>query len=75
VQRALQHKDNDWSQAISSDEMSNQLFRNMIHHWFKNAQVDLRECQKNKQKIMVWGAFSIKGSISCHLLEKVMDGP
>ena len=30
---------------------------------------------KNKQKTMVWGAFSIKGQISCHSFRTIMDGP
>ena len=48
MQQALQHKDNDWSQAVSSDEMSNQLFRNVIHHWFKNAQIEFKGMPKKQ---------------------------
>ena len=30
---------------------------------------------KNKQKIMVWGAFSIKGQLLCYSFRTTMDGP
>ena len=29
----------------------------------------------NKQKIMVWGAFNIKGQLSCYSFRTTMDGP
>ena len=30
---------------------------------------------KNKQKIMISGAFSVKGKISCNSFRTIMDGP
>ncbi len=75
VQWALAYKDNDWSRTVFSDETSYQLFRNMIHRWSKYAQEEKKRIPKNKQKIMVWGTFSIKRQISCHSLRVTMNGP
>jgi transposase len=75
VQWALAHKNDDWSRTIFSDETSYQLFRNTIRRWSKYAQEEKKRIPKNKQKIMVWGAFSIKGQISCHSFRTIMDGP
>ncbi|CAF4121092.1 unnamed protein product, partial [Rotaria magnacalcarata] len=36
VQWAIQHKDDDWSRTIFTDETSYQLFRNTIRRWSKN---------------------------------------
>ena len=75
VQWALQHKDDDWSRTVFSDETSYQLFRNTIRRWSKNPPAEFKRIPKNRQKIMVWGAFSIKGPISCHSFQRIMDGP
>ncbi|CAF1253034.1 unnamed protein product [Rotaria sordida] len=75
VQWALAHKDDDWTRTVFSDETSYQLFRNTIRRWSKYAQEEKKRISKNKQKIMVWGAFSIKGQISCYSFRTTMDGP
>ncbi|CAF2657659.1 unnamed protein product [Rotaria sp. Silwood2] len=74
VQWALVHKNDDWSRTVFSDETSYQLFRNTIRRWSKYADKEIKKIPKNKQKIMVWGAFSIKGQISCHSFRTIMDG-
>ena len=58
VQWALAHKDDDWNRTVFSDETSYQLFRNTVRRWSKYAQEEKKRIPKNKQKIMVWGAFS-----------------
>ena len=49
-----------------TDETSYQIFRNTIRK--------KKGIPKNKQKIMVQRAFSIKGEISCHSFRTIMDG-
>ena len=71
VQWAMAHKDDDWSRTVFSDETSYQLFRNTIRRWSKKKK---KRIPKNKQKIMVWGAFSIKGQLSCYSFRTTMDG-
>ena len=61
VQWAMAHKDDDWSRTVFSDETSYQLFRNTIRRWSKYAQEEKKRIPKNKQKIMIWDAFCIKG--------------
>ncbi|CAF1550788.1 unnamed protein product [Rotaria sordida] len=73
VQWALVHKNDDWSRTVFSDETSYQLFRNTIRRWSKYADKEIKKIPKNKQKIMVWDAFSIKGQISCHSFRTIMD--
>ena len=75
VQWALQHKDDDWSRTVFSDETSYQLFRNTILRWSKNPQAEFKRIPRNRQKIMVCGAFSTKEPISCHSFQRIMDGP
>ena len=75
VQWAMAHKDDDWSRTVFSYETSYQLFRNTIRRWSKYAQEEKKRIPKNKQKIMVWSAFSIKGQLSCYSFRTTMDGP
>ena len=75
VQWTLPHQNDDWNRTIFSDETSYQLFRNTIRRWSEYAQEEKIIIPKNKQKIMVWGAFSIKGQMSCHSFRTIMDGP
>ena len=74
VQWAMAHKDDDWSRTVFSDETSHQLFRNTIRRWSKYAQEEKKRIPKNKQKIMIWDAFSIKGQLSCYSFRTAMDG-
>jgi len=75
VKWATQHKDDDWSRTVFSDETCYQLFRNSVRRWSKDAKRELKRIPKNKQKIMVWGAFSVQGQLSCHSFRNIMDGP
>jgi len=75
VQWTLHHKDDDWSRTVFSDETSYQLFRNTILRWSKNPQAEFKRIPRNRQKIMVCGAFSTKEPISCHSFQRIMDGP
>ncbi|CAF1666614.1 unnamed protein product [Rotaria magnacalcarata] len=61
VQWAIQHKDDDWSRTIFTDETSYQLFRNTIRRWSKNPRGEVKRIPKNKQKIMVWGRLQFQG--------------
>ncbi|CAF1344832.1 unnamed protein product [Rotaria sordida] len=74
VQWAIQHKDDDWSRTIFTDETCCQLFRNTIRRWSRNPSAEVKRIPKNKQKIMVWGGISIKGLIGYHSFETIMDG-
>ena len=71
----MAHQNDEWSRTIFSDETSYQLFRNTIRCSSKYAQEEKKRIPKNKQKIMVWRAFSMKGQISCHSFRTIMDGP
>ena len=74
VQWAIQHKDDDWSRTIFTDETCYQLFRNTIRRWSRNRSTEVKRIPKNKQKIMTWGGISIKGLIGYHSFKTIMDG-
>ena len=74
IQWAIQHKDDDWSRTIFTDETCYQLFRNTIRRWSQNPSTEVKRIPKNKQKIMVWGGISIKGPIGYHSFKTIMDG-
>jgi len=74
VQWEIQHKDDDWSRTIFTDETCYQLFRNTIRRWSRNPSAEVKRIPKNKQKIMVWGGISIKGLIGYHSFKTIMDG-
>jgi len=61
---------------VFSDETYFQFFRNTVGvgRCTKNPQQELKRIPKNKQKIIVWVAFSIKGQISCYSFKRTMDG-
>lgn len=61
VQWAMAQINYDLSRTVFSDETCFQLFRNTIRRWSKFAQREWKRIPKNRQKVMVWGAFSIKG--------------
>lgn len=75
VKWAKQHKNDDWSRTIFSDETVLQLFGNTIRHWCKDTQSNVKRIPKNRQKVLVWGAFSLKGKLPCHSFREIMDGP
>ena len=74
VQWAIQHKDDDWSRTIFTDETCYQLFRNTIRRCSRNPSTEVKRIPKNKQKIMVWGGISIKGLIGYHSFKTIMNG-
>jgi hypothetical protein len=74
VEWVLQHKDDNWSQTVFSNETSFQLVRNKIRRWSKHPQLEVKRIPKNRQKITVWGEFSSRGQISCHCFKRIMDG-
>jgi len=61
IEWAKKHLNTDWNQVIFSDETSYQLFRNTIRRWTKDAKCEKKVIPKNRQKIHMWGAFSVKG--------------
>ena len=75
IQWAQQHLDDNWNRTIFSDESSFQLFRNTVRRWSKNSRKEVKRIPKNRQKIMVWGAISVKGQIGFHSFRRTMDGP
>jgi len=75
IQWAIQYKDFDWSRTVFTDETSYQLFRNTIRRWSRNPSAEVKRIPKNRQKIMVWGGFSVKGLVGYHSFKKIMDGP
>jgi transposase len=75
IQWAQQHLDDNWNRTIFSDESSFQLFRNTVRRWSKNPRQEVKRIPKNRQKIMVWGAISVKGQIGFHSFRRTMDGP
>ena len=74
VQWAIQHKDDDWSRTLFTDETCYQLFRNTIRRWSRNPSTEVKRIPKNKQKIMAWGGISIKGLTGYHSFKTIMDG-
>jgi hypothetical protein len=58
-----------------TDETCYQLFRNTIRRWSKNPRAEVKRIPKNRQKIMVWGGFSVKGLVGYHSFKCIMDGP
>ncbi len=61
VQWAKQHQNDDFKRTIFTDESSFQLFRNTIRRWTKHPKTELKCAPKNRQKVHVWGAVSVKG--------------
>ena len=73
VKWAIEHKNDDWRRTIFTDETCYQLFRNTVRRWSKNPKKEVKRIPKNRQKIMVWGGFSIKGLIGCHSFRRIMN--
>ena len=74
VQWAITHQNDDWSRTIFTDETCYQLFRNTIRRWSKNPKAEVKRIPKNRQKILVWGGFSIKDLVGYHSFTDIMDG-
>ena len=74
VRWVIQHKDDDWSRTIFTDETCYQLFRNTIRRWSRSPNTEVKRIPKNKKKVMVWEGTSIKGLIGYHSFKTIMDG-
>ena len=74
VQWAIEHQNDDWSRTIFTDETCYQLFRNTVRRWSRNPKSEVKRIPKNRQKIMVWGGFSIKDLVGFHSFNIIMDG-
>lgn len=74
VKWAMQHKNDDWSRTVFSDETSFQLFRNTVRRWSKHAGREFKRIPKDRQKVMAWGACSSKGQLAFHSFKRIMDG-
>ena len=75
VQWAEKHKNDDFTKTIFTDESSFQLFRNTIRRWTKNPNKELKCAPKNRQKVHIWGAISVKGVLTYHTFRCNLDGP
>src|SRR5215468_3189570 len=70
---ALAHRDDDWNKTIYSDETSIQLFRNKVRRWSKAPGAEVKRVPKNRQKLMVWGAISSRGTIGLCTFRGITD--
>jgi len=70
---ALTHKNDDWSRTIFSDETSIQLFRNTVRRWSRTPGTEIKRVPKNRQKLMIWGAISSRGTIGLCSFRGIMD--
>ncbi|CAF1312566.1 unnamed protein product [Rotaria sordida] len=75
VQWAKQHKNDNFTRTIFTDEASFQLFRNTVRRWSKHPNDEYKRIPKNRQKVHVWGAVSVKGVLTCHTFRCNLDGP
>jgi len=75
VQSAKQHKNDDFTRTIFTDEASFQLFRNTVRRWTKHPNKQFKRIPKNRQKVHVWGSISVKGVLTCHTFRCNLDGP
>ena len=72
---AEKHKNDDFTNTIFTDESSFQLFRNTVRRWTKNPNKELKCSPKNRQKVHIWGAISVKGVLTCHTFRCNLNGP
>jgi transposase len=66
IQWVRQHQNDDFTRTIFTGESLFQLFRNTVRRWSKHPNNELKCKPKNRQKIHVWGAVSVKGVLACH---------
>ena len=74
VEWAKKHQDDDWNHTIFTDESSFQMFRNTVRRWSKNPEIEVKRIPKNRQKVHIWGAISIKGVIGYHTFRTNLNG-
>ena len=73
LQWGIQHKDDDWSRTIFTDETCCQLFQNTIRRWPRNPSTEVKRIPRQKQKLMVWREIGNKDLIGCHSFKTTMD--
>ena len=73
IQWPINHKEDDWSRTIFTDETCYQLFRNSIRRWSKTPKAEIKRIPKNRQ-ITVWAGFSLKDLVGYHSFTNIMDG-
>ncbi|CAF1461875.1 unnamed protein product [Rotaria sordida] len=74
VQWAKKRINDDFNNTIFTDEFSFQLFRNTVRRWTKNPNQEFKCSPKNRQKVHVWGAISVKGVFTCHTFRCNLNG-
>ena len=74
VEWAKTHQDDDWNRTIFTDESSFQMFRNTVRRWSKNPEIEVKRIPKNRQKVHIWGAISIKGVVGYHTFRTNLNG-
>jgi transposase len=74
IQCSRAHMNDDWTHTVFTDESSFQLFRNTIRRWSKTPENEVKRKPKNRQKVHIWGAFSIKGVIGLHTFRRNLNG-
>jgi transposase len=68
------HEKLDWKNVVFSDESSFQLDSNAAMIWVKNGRQAFKPQTKFPKKIMVWGAFSIKGKSELFFVDSTLNG-
>ena len=74
VEWAKKHQADDWDRTVFTDESSFQLFRNTIRRWSKNPESEVKRIPKNRQKVDIWGAISIKDVVGYHTFRTNLTG-
>lgn len=73
IQFQRKNKKTEWDTVIFSDEASFQVRQNIRKVWTKGKMVRSFPMKKFEDKVMVWGAISIKGKSELYFVEKSMD--
>ena len=74
VEWAKKHQGDDWNRTIFTDESSFQMFRNTVRRWSKNPEIEVKRIPKNRQKVHIRGAISIKGVVGYHTFRTSLNG-
>jgi transposase len=74
IQWAQKHKNYDFTHTVFTDETSFQLFRNTVRRWTKCPNNESKRIPKNRQKVQMWGAISVRGVLTCHTFRCNLDG-
>ena len=74
IQWSKAHMNDDWTRTVVTDESSFQLFGNTIRRCSKTPEKEVERKPKNRQKVHIWGAISIKGVIGFHTFRRNLNG-